>query len=119
MKTLISKIKNKVKNLSTAQIILICVDWLILIFNYYFVFKLIPVKEYFSVWENISYMSYSPGYNCEIFIYLLFIPRGIFVINLAVKLICKNKVSSLIFILILNLLFVPLAYVVFFSFYTN
>lgn len=119
MKTLISKIKNKVKNLSTAQIILICVDWLILIYNYYFVFKLIPVKEYFSVWENISYMSYSPGYNCEIFIYLLFVPKCIFVINLMVKFICKNKLGSLICLLIINLLFVPLAYVVFFLFYTN
>ena len=54
MKTLISKIKNKVKNLSTAQIILICVDWLILIFNYYFVFKLIPVKEYFLFGKILS-----------------------------------------------------------------
>lgn len=116
MKTLISKIKNKVKNLSTVQIILICVDWLILIYNYYFVFKLIPVKEYFSVWENFVF---GHSYFDAIHIYLLFVPKCIFVINLMVKFICKNKLGSLICLLIINLLFVPLAYVVFFLFYTN
>ena len=115
MKTLINKIKNKVKNLSTVQIILICVDWLILIYNYYFVFKLIPINEYFSAWKNFGN---GPSYFGEILIYLLFAPKCILVINLAVKLICKNKVSSLICLLIINLLFVPLAYVVFFLFYT-
>ena len=115
MKKLISKVINKVKNLSTAQIILICVDWLILIYNYYFVFKLIPVKEYFSVWENFGY---GISYFGEILIYLLFAPKCILVINLMVKFICKNKLVSLICLLIINLLFVPLAYVVFFLFYT-